>query len=85
MRINKEKLRDIMAQKNLTEEIICIRTGIYRKSLQWILDNGSASEEALERIADAVEIKPEEIYLSDYTQHIWKTQLNLPGTAAGQQ
>ena len=73
MRINKEKLRDIMAQKNLTEEIICIRSGIYRKSLQWILDNGFASEEALERIADAVEIKPEEIYLSDYTAYMENT------------
>ena len=73
MRINKEKLRDIMVQKNLTEEIICIRSGIYRKSLQWILDNGFASEEALERIADAVEIKPEEIYLSDYTAYMENT------------
>lgn len=67
MRVNREKLFKIMEQKNISTEEICIRTGIYKKSIEWIMNNGSVSEEALERIADAVEVNVKDIYLPDIT------------------
>lgn len=67
MRVNREKLLKIMEQKNLSTEEICIRTGIYKKSIEWIMNNGSVSEEALERIADAAEVNVKDIYLPDIT------------------
>ena len=54
MRLNRKKAMEIMGSKSITEEMICMRTGLWEKSLQWILNNGFASEEAMERIADAM-------------------------------
>lgn len=65
MRLNVQKVRNIMQEKNLTEEMLCTRTGLYPRSLQWILDKGCVSEEAIERIADAVGIEVKEITLPD--------------------
>lgn len=54
MKLNGKKVKEIMTEKNLTEEMVCTRTGLCLKSLQWILVNGFASRDALERIADAI-------------------------------
>lgn len=54
-----------MEEKKLSEEMICTRTGLYPKSLQGILNNGSVSEDAIERIADAVGIDVKAICLPD--------------------
>lgn len=65
MRLNRVKFQEIMSKKNLTEDIICHRTGLTSRSLRWIMNNGEVSEDALERIADAAEVETREIYLSD--------------------
>ncbi|MGI6068861.1 MAG: hypothetical protein ACOYBE_00340 [Blautia sp.] len=65
MRLNGKKLLDLMRDKSLTDEMICSRTGLYRKSLQWILDSGFVSMEAAERIAEAVGIEAKKILLPD--------------------
>lgn len=57
MRLNVKRVMEIMQKKGLTEEMICTRTGLYPRSLQWILDKGCISEEAIERIADAMGIE----------------------------
>lgn len=69
MRLNRTRLNELMQQQNLVIEDICHRTGLYKKSIQWILDNGAISEEALERIADAVGVEVKEIYLPDATAY----------------
>ena len=54
MRLNGKRIVEVMEEKSLTEETVCSRTGLYQKSFQWILKDGFASEDAAERIADAV-------------------------------
>jgi len=54
-----------MKEKNLTEDSICVQTGLHKKSLQRIMDNGYISEDALERIAGAAGVNVKEIYLPD--------------------
>ena len=73
MRLNTKKLQEIMREKDLTEEIICTRTGLDRSSLGWILENGYASEEAMERIARVTGIEIKAIYLPDITACIENT------------
>lgn len=65
MRLNIKKVMDIMQEKGLTEKMLCVRTGLYPQSLQWILDKGYVSEEAIERIAETMEIEVKEISLPD--------------------
>ena len=65
MRLNRKKLEDIMEQKGLTIEDISIKTGISITSLKWIMNSGSTSSNALERIADAAGIASKEICLQD--------------------
>ena len=62
MRLNGKRIVEVMEEK-LTEETVCSRTGLYRKSFQWIVKEGFASEDAAERIADAVGLMIEEILL----------------------
>lgn len=61
---------EIMDSKSITEEMICMRTGLWEKSLQWILNNGFASEEAMERIADAMGVGVGEVPLPDITSNV---------------
>lgn len=56
-----------MTEKNLTDENICIMTGLCRKSFQWIMNNGFVSEDALERLADAAGVAVKDIYLPDFS------------------
>lgn len=65
MRLNTKKLLEIMETQNLTESDICTRTGIMQRSIKWILDNGQASEEATERIAEAVGMEVIDLLLPD--------------------
>lgn len=73
MRVNGKKVIEIMGAKNLSAEMICMKTGLQGKSLHWILNNGFASEEAIERIADAIGVEVREILLSDITSNIENT------------
>ena len=54
MRLNGKKILDVMKTKDLSEETVCSRTGIYQKSFQRIVKEGFSSEDAAERIADAI-------------------------------
>lgn len=65
MRLNGKRILEVMEKKNLTEEKVCSRTGIYQKSFQWIVKEGAASEDAAERIADAVGLTVGEILLPE--------------------
>ena len=63
MRLNGKRIVEVMEEKSLTEETVCSRTGLYQKSFQWIVKEGFASEDAAERIADAVGLTVGEIQL----------------------
>ena len=54
-----------MKAQNLTPEIICERSGLFMKSFQWIMTNGFASEDAMERLAEAAGAKVGELLLPD--------------------
>ena len=65
MKLNGKKIKEIMDNKKLTVKDICRRTGLYEKSFQWILENGYASDETMERIADSLEMPLKEITMFD--------------------
>lgn len=54
-----------MADQNLTQEMVCERTGLYPKSFQWIIERGFAPEEAMERLAEAAGVELGELLLPD--------------------
>lgn len=70
MRLNAKELLHVMEAQNLTKSDICIRTGLYSGSLEWILNNGQVSGEALERIAESVGVKAKDIVLPDPSANI---------------
>lgn len=72
MRLNGKRIVEVMEEKSLTEETICSRTGLYQKSFQWIVKEGFASEDAAERIADAVGLTVGEILLPEITGNVEK-------------
>ena len=55
MRLNAKELLHIMEAQNLTKSDICIRTGLYSGSLEWILNNGQVSGEALNGLQNPLE------------------------------
>ncbi len=67
MRLDGTRVVEVMGAKSLTEETVCSRTGLYQKSFQWIVKGGSASEDAAERIADAIGVTVGEILLPEIT------------------
>ena len=70
MRLNGKRIVEAMEEKSLTEETVCSRTGLYQKSFQWIVKEGFASEDAAERIADAVGLMVGEILLPEITGNV---------------
>ncbi|MCD7743984.1 MAG: helix-turn-helix transcriptional regulator [Lachnospiraceae bacterium] len=65
MRLNSKKVTQIMADKAITESDVAGRTGLYPASMRWILNNGFASYDAMERIADALEVTMQDITAPD--------------------
>ena len=65
MRFNAKKYQELMAEQKLTPESICRSTGLGKKSFQWIMDNGFASEDAMERLAEAVGAQVGELLFPD--------------------
>ena len=59
-----------MAEKNLTAETVCGRTGLFEKSFHWIIENGNASVDAMERIADSIGVTVREIALPDISGNV---------------
>lgn len=70
MRLNSKKVMEIMAEKNLTVETVCSRTGLFEKSFHWIIENGNASIDAMERIADSIGAAVKEITLPDISGNV---------------
>ena len=70
MRLNGKRIVEVMDAKSLTEETVCSRTGLYQKAFQWIVKEGFASEDAAERIADAVGLTVGEILLPEITGNV---------------
>lgn len=67
MRLDRKKFQKIIDREKWTEEIICHRTGLTRRSVKWIMKNGEVSEDALEKIADMAGVEVGEISLPDIT------------------
>lgn len=67
MRLNRKKFQEIIDREKWTEDMICHRTGLTRRSVKWIMNNGEVSEDALERIADMAGVEVGEISLPDIT------------------
>lgn len=67
MRLDRKKFQKIVDREKWTEDIICYRTGLTRRSVKWIMKNGEVSEDALERIADMAGVEVGEISLPDIT------------------
>lgn len=65
MRFNGKKYKELMTDQNLTEEMVCERTGLYPKSFQWIMERGFASDEAMERLAEVTGVELGELLLPD--------------------
>ena len=66
MRFNTKKYRELMTEQKLTPESICRSTGLGERSFQWIMTNGFASEDAMERLAEAAGVKFGEVVLPDF-------------------
>lgn len=56
-----------MTAQNLTQEDVCVKTGLTAKSFLWIMDRGFASVEAMERLADVTSSKLSELLLPDFS------------------
>lgn len=65
MRFNTKKYQELMTDRELTAEEICKSTGLGARSFQWIMTNGFASEDAMERLAEAAGAKLGELLLPD--------------------
>lgn len=70
MRLNTKKLQEVMDERNLTQEMLCNRTGLDKCSVEWIFDNGFVSEDAMERIAVAADVEVGAILLPEITGNI---------------
>lgn len=70
MRLNGKRVLEIMETNGLTVETLCMQTGLCEKSVQWMLDNGFVSEEAMERIANAINVEVKEILLPDISSNV---------------
>ncbi|WP_286080133.1 helix-turn-helix domain-containing protein [Parablautia intestinalis] len=66
MRLNVNNYRRILNEKQLSDGEIIKATGLAKRTYEWILDNGPAECETLERIADAVGCTIGEIVRPDY-------------------
>lgn len=65
MRFNGKKYKKIMQDKHLTNEDVCMKTGLCKTALEYILENGFASEDAMERLAAAAGERLGELAMCD--------------------
>lgn len=65
MRFNTKKYRELIMEQGLTPESICRGTGLGAKSFQWIMTNGAASEDAMERLAEVAGVPVSDLMLPD--------------------
>ncbi len=67
MVLNTRKTLERMEERGLDRAAVCTKTGLSERSFVWILENGDCSVDALERIADALEVNTNEIIVNDPT------------------
>lgn len=65
MRVKTERVLQLIEANGLTVEKLSYHTGLSTKSVEWILQNGAISEEALERIADVLKVSAKDIFRPD--------------------
>lgn len=65
MRLNAKKYKEVMNQQGVTISELSYKTGLSPKSIEWIMKNGFASEDAMERLAEVVALDVKEIYLPE--------------------
>ncbi len=70
MRLNGKKIVDIMGTKSMTKETLCSRTVLRLSALHGILEGGFASDDAAERIADAIGVTVGEILLPEIAGNV---------------
>ena len=70
MRLNGKKIVELMGDSCLSVEAVCQRTGLSEKSFRSILENGFASDDAAERIADSVSVEVKDISMADISGNI---------------
>lgn len=58
-----------MDEQRVSNENVCFKTGLSVKSFEWILENGHCSTDAMERIADALEVEANEIITDDFGEN----------------
>lgn len=70
MRLNGKKIVELMGDSCLSVEAVCQRTGLSERSFRSILENGLASDDAAERIADSVSVEVKDISMADISGNI---------------
>ena len=73
MRTNGKRIRRIMEEKNLTDQMVSRRTGISEKGIRWMKDGSNAEAGAVEAVADSLETKVEDIILPDISGAVENT------------
>lgn len=68
MRLNTQHAKEIMNSKGITPSMLAFSTGMTERTVEWILRNGFASNDALERIASMLEVHTSEIYRPDTSE-----------------
>ncbi|MCD8120818.1 MAG: hypothetical protein LUE65_01065 [Clostridiales bacterium] len=53
----------------MSNEDVCFKTGLSAKSFEWILENGYASIDAVERIADVLKVDANQIITDDFGEN----------------
>lgn len=67
MRLNAQRAQEIMNLHGITPDSLAHKTGMTAKSIDWILRNGFASTDAIDRIASALDVASSEISKPDYS------------------
>lgn len=65
MRFDRKKYKEMMDNQNLTCEEVCSLTGFGKTAFRNILENGFASVDAVERLAEAAGAQTDELMLAD--------------------
>ena len=66
MRLNVNKYKELMFNKNIDNAYIEKKAGFSMNTINWIFENGFVEISTLERLADVVECPTTEIALPDY-------------------
>ena len=67
MRFNGKLYKQIMNEREIKIEEVSYKTGLLQNSVEWILDRGFASDEAMERLAAVVNMEVGAFFLPDVT------------------